>query len=63
MDCVSPPAGFTEPEGVTEVDLSGAPEPSGLLALLRPVLTLMERSQGDPFYAVMSHRNYKPLYD
>jgi hypothetical protein len=56
-------AGFTEPEGVTEVDLSNAPPLSGLQAALRPFLALFERAAGDPFYAVISYRNYKPVYE
>ena len=45
------------------MDLSSAPKPSGFAALLRPVQRLLERSQGDPFYAVVSHRNFKPTYE
>ena len=45
------------------MDLSAEPAPTGLQALLRPALKLFERAQGDPFYAVVSYRNYKPVHE
>ena len=52
-------AGFTEPEAVNDVDLSDAPQPQGIAALLQNAQKLFRRVQGDPFYAVISYRNFK----
>jgi hypothetical protein len=54
-----PAAGFTEPEALMDVDLSDAPPPSGLQSLLQKAQGLFQRMQGDPFYAVISYRNFK----
>ncbi|EIE19047.1 S-adenosyl-L-methionine-dependent methyltransferase, partial [Coccomyxa subellipsoidea C-169] len=51
--------GFTEPEAVNDVDLSDAPQPQGIAALLQNAQKLFRRVQGDPFYAVISYRNFK----
>ncbi len=56
-------AGFTQPEAVTEVDLSKAPPPQGIAGAIQKVQKLFERAQGDPFYAVIAYRGYKPVYE
>ena len=51
-------AGFTEPEALTRVDVqtrTGGPFGAALTA----VRTLWQRSQQDPFYAVLAYRNFK----
>ncbi len=59
-------AGFTDPEVVLEVKTKDGATPSPLAAtglaglpLLGPLLKLMERSGGDPFYGVLAYRNFK----
>lgn len=47
-------AGFTQPEVVTAVDVE--PDES----LLGKLKQLFVRSSGDPFYAVVAYRNFKP---
>ena len=54
-------AGFTEPEAWQDVDLGDAPKPAGLQALLQKAAALFQRAQGDPFYAVISYRNFKRM--
>ena len=54
-------AGFTEPQALNDVDLSEEPQPQGFAAVLRSAQRLFQRVQGDPFYAVISYRNYKPV--
>ncbi|KAK9832709.1 hypothetical protein WJX81_002517 [Elliptochloris bilobata] len=52
--------GFTEPEALTDVDV--APPPQGpLAALLSKAKAFLQRSSGDPFYAVVAYRNYRRL--
>ena len=53
-------AGFTEPEALTDVDVS-PPPPGALAALLSRMTSLWQRASGDPFYAVVSYRNYRRL--
>lgn len=48
--------GFTKPEVVTEVGV--APDDSVAGKLKR----FFKRSSGDPFYAVIAYRNFKPVY-
>jgi SAM-dependent methyltransferase len=49
--------GFTEPEAVTAV---GVPPPSGPLeAAARAVTSFLQRASGDPFYGVLTYRNWK----
>ena len=52
-------AGFTEPEALNDVDLSNAPQPQGLAAVWYTAQKMFRRVQGDPFYAVISYRNFK----
>jgi len=54
FSCIS---GFTEPEVVTEVGV--APDNS----LLGKLKKFVSRSANDPFYAVISYRNFKAVYD
>ena len=56
-------AGFTEPEAVTEVDMSKVPPAQGIAGAIQKVQKLFERAQGDPFYAVIAYRGYKPVYE
>lgn len=49
-------AGFTQPEIVTQVGQQRQPR-----GWLGAVQKLLQRSQGDPFYAVISYRNVKPI--
>lgn len=49
--------GFTKPEVVTEVGV--APDNSIAGKLKR----FFKRSSGDPFYAVVAYRNFKPRYE
>ena len=49
--------GFTKPEVITEV--GSAPDGS-ILGKLRRFVT---RTQSDPFYAVVAHRNFKPVLE
>ena len=50
--------GFTQPEVVTQVGV--APDNS----ILGKVKQFMKLSSGaDPFYAVVAHRNFKPVHD
>ncbi|BDA49429.1 hypothetical protein COCOBI_14-0460 [Coccomyxa sp. Obi] len=51
--------GFTEPQALNDVDLSGEPKPQGFAAVLQNAQRLFQKVQGDPFYAVISYRNYK----
>lgn len=51
-------SGFTEPEVVTRVGDTPAP---ALPAWLNTLTTLFQRTQQDPFYAVVAHRNVKPM--
>lgn len=37
------------------------PPPGALAALLSKVTSLLQRASGDPFYAVVSYRNYRRL--
>jgi SAM-dependent methyltransferase len=48
-------AGFTQPEVVTAVEVM--PDES----LFGKLKQLLVRSSGDPFYAVIAYRNYKPV--
>lgn len=52
-------AGFTEPQALNDVDLSEEPLPQGFAAVLQNARRLFQTVQGDPFYAVISYRNYK----
>jgi len=54
FSCIS---GFTEPEVVTEVGVQ--PDRS----LIGKLKSFMNRSAGDPFYAVISYRNFKAIYE
>ena len=56
-------AGFTRPEAVTEVDVSRALPAQGVARVLQSFQKLFERTQGDPFYAVIAYRSFKPIYD
>ena len=56
-------AGFTQPEAVTEVDVSRAPPAQGVAGMLQAFQKLFERAQGDPFYAVIAYRSFKPIYE
>jgi len=47
--------GFTKPEVIT--DVSGAPD----VSLIGKVRNFLRRTRGDPFYAVVAHRNFKPI--
>lgn len=47
--------GFTKPEVITEV--GGAPD----VSLMGKLQNFFKRTQGDPFYAVVAHRNFKPV--
>jgi SAM-dependent methyltransferase len=47
--------GFTQPEVITEV---GVEPDRSLMGKLR---AFAKRSSGDPFYAVVAHRNFKPV--
>ena len=47
--------GFTKPEVIT--DVTGAPD----VSLLGKLQNFLKRTQGDPFYAVVAHRNFKPV--
>ena len=47
--------GFTKPEVITSVN--GAPDAS----LLGTLQNFLKRTQGDPFYAVVAHRNFKSI--
>eukprot|EP00232_Nephroselmis_pyriformis_P024242 CAMPEP_0182872978 /NCGR_PEP_ID=MMETSP0034_2-20130328/12046_1 /TAXON_ID=156128 /ORGANISM="Nephroselmis pyriformis, Strain CCMP717" /LENGTH=217 /DNA_ID=CAMNT_0025005601 /DNA_START=42 /DNA_END=695 /DNA_ORIENTATION=+ len=49
-------AGFTEPEVVTEVNGDGSEG-----TILGKITRLFTRSAGDPFYAVVAHRNFKKI--
>jgi hypothetical protein len=53
-------AGFTEPEALTDVDVS-PPPPGALAALLSRLTSLLQRASGDPFYAVVAYRSYRRL--
>ncbi|MEW5306001.1 MAG: hypothetical protein WDW36_008507 [Sanguina aurantia] len=53
--------GFTAPEALTKVEPKGNAAPSGGFVLpgaLKAVMKLFERSGSDPFYAVISYRNF-----
>ncbi len=53
--------GFTEPDVVTEV-APASPQPTTPWAkALKMVEMFMQRSQQDPFYAVIAYRNYKKI--
>ena len=56
-------AGFTEPEAVTEVDMNKAPPAQGIAGAIQKLQRSFERAQGDPFYAVIAYRGYKPVYE
>lgn len=47
-----------EPEALTDVDMA-PPPPGPLAALLGRALALIQRSAGDPFYAVVAYHNYR----
>jgi SAM-dependent methyltransferase len=47
--------GFTKPEVITQV--GGAPD----VSLVGKLQNFLKRTQGDPFYAVVAHRNFKPI--
>jgi len=48
-------AGFTQPEVITELD---EVVDESILGKLR---RFFSRAQGDPFYAVVAYRNFKPI--
>ncbi len=50
-------SGFTQPEVVTKVG-GGDDKPP---ALFKWLAMLLQRAQQDPFYAVIAHRNVKPM--
>lgn len=52
-------AGFTQPEIVTQVGEQGSQ--ASARSPLAFITTLFKRAQGDPFYAVISYRNVKPM--
>ena len=43
--------------------MSRAPPAQGVAGVLRSFQKLFERAQGDPFYAVIAYRSFKPIYD
>lgn len=43
--------------------MSKAPPASGIAGLLGKLQKLFERAQGDPFYAVIAYRGFKPVYE
>lgn len=51
--------GFTQPEVLTEVKASSSRAAPAAPAWLQPLLKFFQRSSGDPFYAVVSYRNFK----
>lgn len=61
---VLPVAGFTQPEVVREVTNAPPLKLNGLDAIFKTLQRAINLSQGnDPFYAVIAHRNYRPLTD
>ena len=43
--------------------MSNAPPAQGIAGAIQKVQRLFERAQGDPFYAIIAHRGYKPVYE
>ena len=63
-ETVHPVAGFTQPEVIREVANAPPLKLNGLDAIIKTVQRAISLSQGnDPFYAVIAHRNYRPLTD
>ncbi|KAK9824399.1 hypothetical protein WJX72_010015 [[Myrmecia] bisecta] len=53
--------GFTQPEAITQVEVKQPTE--GVQGLLAKLSGFMKRAQGDPFYAIVAYRNFKPVHD
>ena len=63
-EALHPVAGFTQPEVIREVSNTPPLKLNGLDAIIKTVQRAINLSQGnDPFYAVVAHRNYRPLTD
>ena len=63
-EALHPVAGFTQPEVIREVSNAPPLKLNGLVAIIKTVQRAINLSQGsDPFYAVIAHRNYRPLTD
>ena len=45
------------------MDVSRAPPAQGVAGVFQSFQKLFERAQGDPFYAVIAYRSFKPIYD
>eukprot|EP01025_Chloroclados_australasicus_P025884 TRINITY_DN25759_c0_g1_i2.p1 TRINITY_DN25759_c0_g1~~TRINITY_DN25759_c0_g1_i2.p1 ORF type:complete len:286 (-),score=15.54 TRINITY_DN25759_c0_g1_i2:214-1032(-) len=59
ISCIN---GYTEPEVLTEV--SGVQPPKDpLVKFVRAVSNFISRSTGDPFYAVITYRNFKKVLE
>ena len=43
--------------------MSRAPPAQGVAGVLQSFQKLFERAQGDPFYAVIAYRSFKPIYN